>query len=121
MYEDLNVRGSSVSREYINFGRTGELLYLMLCRSKSAEDLREPIKLLFDEDNYLNKLLKRLQPDEDDDLHRRGQSYLPYIKHHCFDFLGEDWRNIFDLKLPGFDAYQFFGRTQCLPCDAVPA
>ncbi len=107
LYEDLNVRGSSVSREYINFGRTGELLYLMLCRSKSAEDLREPIKLLFDEDNYLNKLLKRLQPDEDDDLHRRGQSYLPYIKHHCFDFLGEDWKNIFDLKLPGFDAYQF--------------
>ena len=114
LYEDLNVRGSSVSREYIYFGRTGELLYLMLCRSKFAEDLREPIKLLFDEDNYLNKLLKRLQPGEDDDLHRRGQSYLPYIKHHCFDLLGEDWKNIFDLNLPGFDSYQFLVELSAL-------
>ena len=106
LYEDLNVRGSNVSREYINFGRTGELLYLMLCRSKSAEVLHAPVKSLF-EDNYLNRLLKRLQPDKDDDLGRRGHSYLPYIKHQCFDFLGEDWNNIFSLKLPGFDAYQY--------------
>ena len=108
LYEDLDVTANSASRDYIYFGRTGELLYLMLCRSKSAENLREPIKLLFDEDNYLNKLLKRLQPDENEDRHeRRGRSYLPYIKHDCFDYLGEDWNNIFSLKLPGFDAYQY--------------
>ena len=106
LYEDLNIRGNSASREYINFGRTGELLYLMLCRSKFAKALRAPMKLLF-KDNPLNKLLKRLQPDENDDLQRRGRSYLPYIKHQCFDFLGEDWNNIFALKLPGFDAYRY--------------
>ena len=106
LYEDLNIRGSSASREYINFGRTGELLYLMLCRSKFAEVLRGPMKLLL-QNNYLNKLLKRLQPDKDDDLRNRGRSYLPYIEHPCFNFLGEDWKNIFDLELPGFDAYQY--------------
>ena len=106
LYEDLNITGNNVSREYINFGRTGELLYLMLCRSKSAKALRVPMKLLF-ENNYLDKLLKHLQPDENNDLQRRGHSYLPYIKHQCFDFLGEDWNNIFALKLPGFDAYQY--------------
>ena len=106
LYEDLNVKENNASREYIYFGRTGELLYLMLCRSKSAKDLRAPMKLLF-EDNSLNKLLKRLQPDENDDLPRRGHSYLPYIKHDSFDFLGEDWDNIFSLKLPGFEAYQY--------------
>ena len=106
LYEDLNIRSNNVSREYINFGRTGELLYLMLCRSTSAKTLRAPIKLLF-EDNSLNKLLKCLQPDENNDLQPRGHSYLPYIKHQCFDFLGEDWNSVFTLKLPGFDAYQY--------------
>ena len=106
LYEDLNIKRSSTSREYINFGRTGELLYLMLCRSKFVEMLHRPMKSLL-QDNYLNKLLKRLQPDKDDDLRNRGRSYLPYIEHPCFDFLGEDWKNILALELPGFDAYQY--------------
>ena len=106
LYEDLNVKGSSVSREYINFGRTGELLYLMLSRSKSAKVLRAPMESLF-HNNVLNQLLKSLQPNENDNLQRRGHSYLPYIEHQCFDSLGEDWKSIFDLNLPEFDAYQY--------------
>ena len=106
LYEDLNVKGSSVSREYINFGRTGELLYLMLSRSKSAKVLRVPMESLF-HNNVLNQLLKSLQPNLSDDLQRRGQSYLPYIEHKCYDTLGEDWKSIFDLNLPEFDAYQY--------------
>ena len=107
LYEDLNISGTKVSREYINFGRTGELLYLMLCRSKSAQALRAPLKKLLLRNDYLNKLLERLQPDRDDDLVSRGHSYLPYIEHQCFNFLGEDWENIFTMELPGFDAYQY--------------
>ena len=107
LYEDLNVKGSNVSREYINFGRTGELLYLMLCRSKCAKDLCEPMMKLLFQNKYFNQLLKCLQPDENDNLQRRGHSYLPYIEHRCFDFLGEDWKNIFDLELPEFDAYHY--------------
>ena len=106
LYEDLNIRGNRSSREYINFGRTGELLYLMLCRSKSAEVLRESMKLSLKENN-LNKLLRHLQPDKDHDFRSRGHSYLPYIKHPNFDLLGEDWSNIFALGLPGYDAYQY--------------
>lgn len=106
LYEDLNIKYNSVSREYINFGRTGELLYLMLCRSKSAKTLRAPVQSLF-ENNHLNKLLKCIQPRESNDLQSRGYSYLPYIRHQCFDILGEDWNNICSLKLSGFDAYQY--------------
>lgn len=107
LYEDLNVSRHSVSREFINFGRSGELLYLMLCRSKAVEQLRKHFVSFFDESRPVNKLLKRLQPDRDEDLQRRGQSYLPYITHHCFDIIGEDWKSILDLNLPEFDAYQY--------------
>ena len=105
-YEDVNVKGNGVSREYINFGRTGELLYLMLNRSKSAIDLQETIKLSLQKNN-LNQLLKYLQPDENENVPSRGNSYLPYIEHPCFDLLGEDWNHIFNLKLPEFDAYHY--------------
>src|SRR5262249_33578953 len=43
LYEDLNVKSGQPSREYINFGRTGELLYQMLCRCQQAEALRIPV------------------------------------------------------------------------------
>ena len=44
--------------------------------------------------------------DRQEDLHLKGYSYLPYIQHPSFDVLGEDWKNIFELGLPGFDAFQ---------------
>jgi len=75
LYEDLNVMRNRVSREYINFGRTGELLYLMLSRSKSAKVLQTPMRSLF-QNSFLNQLLKSLQPDENDNLPQRGHSYL---------------------------------------------
>jgi hypothetical protein len=48
-----------------------------------------------------------MQPVADEDLHLKGYSYLPYASHPSFDLLGEDWLSILDLKLPGFDAYQY--------------
>lgn len=106
IYEDLNVTpGGSASREYINFGRTGELLYLMLSRSASAADLTPRLARLLSGENPWNRLLKLLQPDGPEDQETRKNSYLPYSGHTVFDRLAEDWERILTLGLPGFDAF----------------
>jgi hypothetical protein len=103
-YEDLNILPSgSASREYINFGRTGELVYLMLCRSKAATELRPHLAALMAGDNHWNRLLGLFQPDDVEEFSSRGKSYLPYSSHPVFDLLGEDWLAIFRLQVPGFD------------------
>lgn len=106
IYEDLIIGASgTASRDYINFGRTGEMLYLMLSRSSSAEELKQHLARIFESSNEWNELLKLMQPDMSDDSQMRGRSYLPYIGHETFDRLGEDWLRIFRLRLPGFDSY----------------
>lgn len=104
LYEDLNITAAgTATREYINFGRTGELLYLMLCRSTVAIELKDGLEKLLEGKNPWNKLLGLLQPPEND-LSVRGKSYLPYLNHQTFDRLGEDWLRIFNLHLPEFDS-----------------
>jgi hypothetical protein len=106
LYEDLDITPSDgTSRQYINFGLTGELLYKMLCGSSKAGELRPYFAKLFEGDNAWNCLLALLQPDLPDDIETRGNSYLPYRHHPCFDRLAEDWLAVFDLALPGFDSY----------------
>lgn len=105
LYVDVNIgpTGKPVP-EYINFGRTGEILYLMLCRSKHCAYLVGPLQRIIGATNNWNTLLGLLQPlSADDDTFERGHSYLPYTSHRTFDQLGEDWAHIFKLQLPGFD------------------
>lgn len=105
LYEDLNVTpAGSVAREYINFGRTGELLYMMLCRSTSAAQLRPHVAGMLAGTNPWNAVIARFQPQGLDDCPTRGKSYLPYREHPRFDRLAEDWLQILELRLPGFDA-----------------
>lgn len=106
LYEDLDVKSGNAVRDYTNFGRTGEILYLMLSRSDSADKLKQKFAEIFEENNEWNELLKLMQPeDHSTDAQIRGRSYLPYKKHFNFDRLGEDWLNIFNLKLPSYDAF----------------
>lgn len=107
LYEDLTVKGSGQpTREYINFGRTGELLYLMLCRASCASDLRPFLDGFLAGDNPWNALVGVLQPNDDEpDRATRESSFLPYRRHPAFDRLGEDWLALCKLGLPGFDAY----------------
>lgn len=106
IYEDLIISGSgTASRDYINFGRTGEILYLMLSRSSSAEDLKPLLARIFESSNEWNELLRLMQPGIPDDMQVRGRSYLPYKSHATFDDFGEAWLRIFRLRLPGFDSY----------------
>lgn len=107
LYEDLGITAQGTpTREYINFGRTGELLYLMLSRSQFTDELRPHLNDLLKGDNQWNKLLGLFQNGPGDDLSLRGKSYLPLKSYDSFDDLGEDWLRIFELKLPGFDAIE---------------
>ena len=105
LYEDLNKDARSNDRNF--FGRTGELLYLMLSRSANKELLRS---LLVDhlilQDSKWNQIAKALQPKEEEDSGSEllGKSFLPYVSHHCYDDLANDWIAILKLGLPGYDA-----------------
>jgi hypothetical protein len=115
LYEDLIVSATgTASRDYINFGRTGELLYLMLCRCSSAEELKPYLSSIFESQNPWNELLRLMQPGQLDDLSTRGRSYLPYKSHATFDRLGEDLLRIFKLRLPGFDSFPHLVRLGAL-------
>ena len=103
IYEDLNLKGS---REYIYFGRTGELLYLMLSRASSRDAVRPIVARMVADDGRWNRLVALLQPDESKgDQQTRGKSYLPYESHPVFDAFAEDWCSIGKLQLPQYDAY----------------
>ncbi len=107
IYEDLNINpNGAVGREYINFGRTGELLYLMLCRSVQAPQLARRFTALLGGDNTWNRLFKRSFNPMVQRIKRLERiSYLPYQSHPTFERLAEDWLRILELELPGFDAY----------------
>ncbi|WP_061027316.1 hypothetical protein [Bradyrhizobium sp. CCH5-F6] len=105
IYEDLNVSGGSASREYIYFGRPGELLYQMLTRSKNAAALQTHLAAAFEANDSCDRLLALMQPDVPEDFQSRGDSYLPYATHPTFDAMSQDWLNLFELGLPRFDAY----------------
>lgn len=106
LYIDLN---TNAGREYINFGRTGELLYMMLWRSSAREQLKPHLEKMIGGNNPWNQLTRLLQPGTDDgDVDSPGRScYLPYRSHECFDRLSEDWLSVLSLNFPGFDALPY--------------
>lgn len=114
IYEDLNVSGGSASREYIYFGRPGELLYQMLGRSRNAGALRPHLAGAFEGNDSCDRLLALMQPDRPEDFQSRGDSYLPYASHPTFDELSQDWLSLFDLGLPRFDAYPHLATLSAL-------
>ena len=107
LYIDLNTTRTGLSREYINFGRSGELLYLMLARSAQRDQLVHHIREIVHGQEKWDRLVAALQPDDDDDdRESTGRScYLPYQRHQVFDQLAQDWLAMFRLELPGFDVY----------------
>jgi hypothetical protein len=105
LYEDLDIKAKGVFRDYTNFGRSGELLYLMLSRAERRAELAAlfPGRVL-EGANKWNRLVARLQPDEQQTNGRRGvEAFLPYDQHPVFDLIAEDWIALLRLRLPGFD------------------
>lgn len=110
IFEDLSIKQEGTSREYINFGRTGELLYLMLARSSLSGELAAKLpKRLLDESNKWNHIVRQLQPPSaESDLPQRGKdTFLPYDRHPTFELIARDWLSLFELDLPGFDVIPY--------------
>jgi len=103
LYEDLDKNAGSNDRRF--FGRTGEMLYLMLCRAGcKAELLTALTKRLSQTDATWDTIVKCLQPADDDQMSaERANAFLPYTNHQCFDQLAEDWLATLKLNIPGFD------------------
>lgn len=105
LYEDLDNNTTTNDRRF--FGRTGELLYLMLCRAGRRQEL---LNILRDRtahaDRTWNSIVKSLQPSDDEqESGDRANAFLPYMQHPCFDDLAEDWLALLRLSIPGFDVY----------------
>ncbi|MES2885641.1 MAG: hypothetical protein V4709_12600 [Pseudomonadota bacterium] len=103
LFEDLAIKDESFSREYINFGRSGELLYLMLARSSLRTELTELLPRVLVAQNKWNHLVQRLQPDTTSPVSPRSGAFLPYDAHPVFEILAADWLALLRLRLPGFD------------------
>lgn len=106
LYIDVNTVTGQPSREYINFGRSGELLYSMLSRSALRQEIAPHIREMVSGTNRWDRLVASLQPDGEDDQERESKScYLPYLRSPIFDGLASDWLAVFRMRLPSFDAY----------------
>lgn len=107
IYEDMD---ENFKRDASRFGRTGDILYQMLARSKYAEELKPIFQSFLNSDRQVTKLVAKLQDPGSDECNggNRDSSYLPYRCHFAYDRLAEDWLSIHRLKLPGYDAYQHY-------------
>lgn len=105
LYEDLDNNASTNDRRF--FGRTGEMLYLMLCRATRKKDLLAAFKLrLSKTDKTWDSIVNCLQPHNDEDMSgERANAFLPYASHQCFDDLADDWLSVLRLDLPGYDVF----------------
>lgn len=106
LYEDIRVKSDgSASNDRRFFGRTGELLYLMLCRSARASELGPLlISRLFDPSAPLNRLARAMQGQTQPAPNERTSGYLPHASLPRFDRMAEDWIAILSRDMPAGDA-----------------
>lgn len=106
LYEDVSVSASGgVTTDRRFFARTGEVLYLMLCRSRHAEVLGQRLVSRFLEAaTPYDGLVKALQGAPQLARNDRGGAYLPCSSHPIFDRMAEDWLAILDRPIPAYDA-----------------
>jgi hypothetical protein len=106
LYEDVNVKvngGVTTDRRF--FARTGEILYLMLCRSRRVDELRERLvgQLLENPAPY-DGMVRALQGEAQLAKADRRGAFLPCSTHPAFDRLADDWLAILSLPIPAYDA-----------------
>jgi hypothetical protein len=106
LYEDLDNNASTNDRRF--FGRTGEILYLMFCRTQYKHELAVAIaQRLTPSDSTWNAIVKALQPSDDEQSSggERANAFLPYAQHPLFDELARDWLTILRLPIAGCDVF----------------
>lgn len=107
LYEDLKITSAKAERQAINFGRAGDLLYMMLSRSSKNNELQNYFTDIFTKQSVPDKLVAKLIPtDMDSELsNERTGGYLPYKAHPAYERLADDWLALFKLKMPSYDVY----------------
>lgn len=107
LYEDLRVDSGGASNDRRFFARTGEILYLMLCRAKRGPELGQMLmERLFDASAPMNRLVKALQGEPQFAQDSRPVGYLPFESHPRFDLLCDDWLAILSRDMPIYDALE---------------
>ncbi|MCW6038727.1 hypothetical protein K4A83_20980 [Spirulina subsalsa FACHB-351] len=113
LYEDLRIQSKgNPNNDRRFFARTGELLYLMICRSSQKSEILKQLQNIGIIDrkksSQWNQLVALLQPVESEDTKpvskNSNSPYLPYQKLDEFDNLAEDWLNLFKCNLPDYDS-----------------
>ena len=108
LYEDLAIDAKgNMSNDRRFFARTGELLYMMLTRSKRGAELGDLLaKRLFDREAPMNRLARAMQgaPQRANDFRQSG--YLPEASNPRFDQICEDWLSILAKDMPIYDALE---------------
>ena len=106
LYPDLGFRAGGepiVDRRF--FARTGEILYLMLCRSGRGTELYNKLCPIVLESNApWNRLVERMQPPTVGTTYEAKTGFLPYARHPDFTALAGDLITVLDARLPGYDA-----------------
>ncbi len=109
LYEDLRVdpKTGNATNDRRFFARTGEMLYLMLCRAANASVLgRLLVKRMFDQPSSLNRLAKAIQGTTDNAKSSRTSGYLPDVPKDRFDRMCDDWIAILSRNMPAGDAIE---------------
>lgn len=125
IYEDVNLKFQKSKEPRIDldrrfFARTGEILYLMLARSNSAQELAQELDHKFFESskhNPLNNLVRSLQGGDDKSFDKSKNpkiGFLPDKSHTIFDNLAQDWMAILRLKIPANDAFFYLSQITSL-------
>lgn len=108
LYEDLEIDSKGkMSNDRRFFARTGELLYIMLARSKRSGELGDILaKRLFNREAPMNRLARALQGDSQQADDPRPAGYLPETSNPRFDQICEDWLSILARDMPIYDALE---------------
>jgi len=107
LYEDLRIDTGGASNDRRFFARTGEILYLMLCRSAKGPELgAKLVDRLYVPSSPLNRLARALQGESQYAPEPRDVGYLPHRSHPRFDTLCEDWLAILSRDMPIYDALE---------------
>lgn len=100
LYPDIRNDGS-YDRRF--FGRGGELLYLMLSRSKLNEEVASKLNAtFFSTNNIWNTVARTLVNGTTDasDLVKSTIGYLPFRKRNDYDNIADTWLQLLSLDLP---------------------
>lgn len=115
LFEDLNDKTFSSDRRF--FGRTGEMAYLMLCRSGQGKQIWNSLnKICFDSSQphvmRWGNAVKALVYDGEASaptLQQAGKKvgYLPDHHSQLFSIFGEDVKMLLDAGMPEYDAVPY--------------